>query len=131
MKRQKTALLIIGLSLLVGTAGYTFLHKIFSNHNTSITISENKEQLNISADFPKEKSKRLQDFIRTKLKLEDLQDLSYLEIKDYTTPDNQMNFYIHSKPGYLELSMKKEANDKDAYARMKEVGEELKTVLAK
>ena len=130
MTKQRANTLIFCLCIPGLVMAFLFLKNAMSgNNNISITVSESKKEINISADFPDEKSKRVQDFLRNKLKMVDLNDLTYLEIEHYSTPDRLMRFYIKSRPGSVELSMNKEENDIQAYQRMKETGEEIKEVL--
>ena len=127
---KKKLYFLIALSILATLIAVPFLKHALGGRNTNISISENKNEVNISAEFPKEKSKAVQDYLRKKLNLADLPDLNHLEIKHYSTPDKLMNFYIKSRPGYVKLSLDKGDNDLNAYKKMKETGEEIKKVLA-
>ncbi len=130
MTKKRTTYLFITLSLLVLVVAVPFLKKEIMGESTSIYISDNKDELRISADFPKAKSKPVQDYLSKKLNLSDLPDLNYLEIKHYQTPDRLMSFYIKSRAGYVKILLDKDENDLDAYNKMKETGEGLKKVLA-
>ena len=78
MKRTNYVIIALLLLALVGTI--SFLKKEIMGNSTSIRISETKDELSISADFPKTKSKLVQDYLVKKLNLSDLPDLSCLEI---------------------------------------------------
>jgi hypothetical protein len=127
MRNHKAGWLLVALFFLAGVAGFAFLNK---REGTNITVSENKNTISVSAEFPDEKSKQVQADIRSQLNLSDLPDLSYVEIQQYQTPDRLMRFYIKSRPGYLEFRMDKSENNTDAYAKMKNSGEVIKKALA-
>ena len=128
MTKQQTSYLA-AFSLILGFLLIGLMRNVGNRNNTSITLSENKHSVNISAEFPEDKSGKVHDFLRHKLNLADLPDLSHLEIKDYSTPDNRLRFSIRSMPGSLELSMNREQNSRDAYRTIKETAEEIKHVL--
>ena len=116
--------------LLLVLFGFLFFKRNIAGENISINISENKDEIGISAHFPKTKSKAVQDFLRKKLNLTDLANLDYLEIKDYSTPDKLLRCYIKIRPESVKILLDKNKNDSGGYAIIKETGEELKKVLA-
>ena len=116
--------------LLLVLFGFLFFKRSIAGENISINISENKDEIGISAHFPKTKSKAVQDFLRKKLNLTDLANLNYLEIKDYSTPDKLLRCYIKMRSESVKILLDKTKNDSDGYTIIKETGEELKTVLA-
>src|SRR5688572_8541329 len=130
MTKQQTSYLV-AFSLIGGFLLIGLIRNVGNRNNTSITLSENKSSVNISAEFPESKSGKVHDYFRHKLNLADLPDLSHLEIKDYSTPDNRMRFYIRSMPGSIELSLDKNQNSVDAYETIKETAEEIKQVLTR
>jgi hypothetical protein len=115
--------------LLLVLFGFLFFKRSIAGENMSINISENKDEIRISADFPKTKSKAVQDFLRKKLNLADLANLNYLEIKDYSTPDKRLKCYIKIRPESVKILLDKNKNDSDGYTLIKETGEELQKVL--
>jgi len=127
MKRTNYLLSALLLLALVGTI--SFLKKEIMGNSASIRISETKDELSISAEFPKTRSRLVHDYLAKKLNLTDLSDLSYVEIKHYQTPDRLMDFYIKSRAAYIKIVLNKGDNSRYAYNKMKETGEGLKKVL--
>lgn len=129
MSKTRTTYLIIALSLLTFVAATAFL-KNATREDINISISDNDDELRISASFPNAKSGEIHSYLRNKLNLSDLSDLKHLEIKRYQTPDGLMSFNIKSRDGYVKMLLNKNVNSREAYDKMKEAGEGLKEVLA-
>jgi hypothetical protein len=128
MRNQKAGWLLVALFILVGIAGFAFFKK---DGKINISVSETNNDVSVIAEFPDEKSKRVQDHLRTALNLTDLPDLTHLEIKHYQTPDRLMRFYIKSKSGYVKLKMNKAENNIQAQAKLKQAGDLINEALTK
>lgn len=96
-----------------------------TNNDVDIRISETKDELVISASYPEKESKRVHEYVKSKLKMTDISDLRYLEIEEYQTPDQNMSFHIRSRDGYLKIVLDRSKNTDQSYKVMKETGQEL------
>lgn len=101
-----------------------------TNNDVDIRISETKDELVVSASYPEKESKRVQDYVRSKLKMTDISDLRYLEIKKYQAPGQNMNFHIRSRDGYLKIVLDRSKNTYQSYKALKETGQGLGKLLA-
>ena len=131
MSKTKSTYLIMALLLVMFVAATAFLKNAVTGDDVNISISDNKNELGISASFPKTKSEEIHSYLRNQLNLSDLSDLKHLEIKKYQTPDGLMHFYIKSRDGYVKMLLNKNVNSSDAYLKMRKTGEGLKEVLAR
>ncbi|MEO7992107.1 MAG: hypothetical protein ABI663_21320 [Chryseolinea sp.] len=100
-----------------------------NNHDINISFSETDDKLTLSASFPDEDSERVQDYIKTQLKMTDLSDFGNLEIKRYHTPDQKMHFSIKSRDGYIKIVLDKTNNTSASYNQLKKTREGLNTLL--
>jgi hypothetical protein len=126
---MKPHYLAIALLVLTFFVVAPLLKNALTGKDTRIDISDNKNELTILSSFPKTNSKKVNDYLRSKLNLTDLSDLNYLEIMIYQTPDKLMTFHIKSRADYLKILLDKNKNSFEAYKKMKEMGEGLKEVL--
>ena len=126
---KKATYLPIGLSVVVVIAIVAFLNRKVSPSNISVNISESKDELRLSAQFPKEDSKMVHEYLKKELNMADLSDMDYLEIKRYQTPDHYMTFHIKSRVGYVKIVLDKTENTSDAYHRLKQTGDALTKLL--
>src|SRR5687768_743634 len=129
MSKPRTTYLIVALLLLTFVAVTAFL-KNDSGDNINISISDDGDELMLSASFPKTKSGEIHSYLRNKLNLSDLSDFRHLEIKKYQTPDGLMSFYIKTRDGYVKIILNKNINSPEAYNKIKEAGAGLNEVLA-
>ena len=131
-KRSKKAwlFLFIPLALISIASSAIAFREFFSMGDIEISVSEDDDELEITAQFPKEKTKALQDYLRSQINLSDLTDLNAVVIKKYQTPDDEMTIYLKSKPGFIKIILDKHKNSREAYLKLKNASEGIKQVLA-
>jgi len=129
-KRSKRAWMILLIPLAFISVASTVLSfsQFFSKRDINISVSEDDDELEITAQFPKEKTKALHDYLRSQINLSDLSNLNEVVIKKYHTPDNEMTIYLKSRPGYIKIVLDKHMNGKEAYQKLKIVSEGIKQV---
>jgi hypothetical protein len=128
MQNQKY--IFISGTLLAVIVSAIFINAIMFSHDITISVSETKHKLNLSASFPDRDSKKVHDYIKSQLNMSDLTDMQSVEIKHYETPDYKMRFYIKSRNGSIRIVFDKDENTLAAYRKLKKTGEGLKKVLA-
>ena len=126
MKNQK--LLPVVLCFLI-IAAAVVLFSMRKNSDIEIAISESKDEWVLFASFPTKHADRAHSYIKSQLRMTDLTDLRYVEIKRYETPDRKMRFHITSRPGSIEIVMDREQNSHEAYEKLRKAAEGLKSVL--
>lgn len=117
----------------LGSLIYSFLSAVLvlivigcgTDNDIAIGIFETKDELVLSASYPENESKRVHEYVRSKLRMTDISDLRYLEIKEYQTPDQKMIFYIKSRDGYLKIMLDRSKNTYQSYKTLKKTGQEL------
>jgi acetone carboxylase gamma subunit len=117
--------LAVGLSVVVVIAVVLFLRKEFSD-DIDISFAETEEAVTLSATFPDEDSKMVHDYVKKQLKMSDLTDFKYLEVKNYQTPDATMRFHVNAHAGYIKIVLEKKENSKAGYRKLKETAEGVK-----
>jgi len=131
-KRSRKAWLILFIPLAfisIATTAISF-REFFSMGDIEISVSEDDHELEITAQFPKEKTKALHDYLRSQINLSDLTDLNAVVIKKYQTPDDEMTIYLKSKPGFIKIILDKHKNSREAYLKLKNASEGIKQVIA-
>ena len=126
--KQRQSLVIVFSAIIVIAAAAVFLNSRTDNDIT-ISFSETEDELQLSASFPDKYSKEVHDYVRSHLKMNDLSDLRYLEVKHYQTPDHKMRFNIKARNGYIKIVLDKMENSETAYRKLRDTCEGLKKVL--
>lgn len=101
-----------------------------SDHNISITLSENKTDMTIKAKFPSSKTLLVESSLVNYFKLDKNLDLRSAQITLNQKYEKQSLFQVQSKPGRLTMMMSKADNPSSALFQFKAYGEKLKSVLA-
>ena len=96
-----------------------------TDNDIDISISETEEELVVSANYPDNKSSAVHRYVKSKLRMTDISNFRYLEVKNYQTPDHKMNFQIKSRDGYLKIVLDKTANSHRSYELVKDMGKGL------
>jgi hypothetical protein len=127
--RKKWIFLLVTLAavFLAGTA--ITIKEFLNDGDIHISVSEDEDQLEVMARFPRDQTKAVQDFLRSQLNLSDLSDLNAVVIKKYQTPDDKMTISLKSRPGYFKIVLDKHGNSKEAYQKLKNASEGIKAVL--
>jgi hypothetical protein len=126
--RKVWLFLFIPLAFISIASAAISLREFFTMGDIEIKVSEDDDELEITAQFPKEKTKALHDYLRSQINLSDLTNLNEVVIKKYQTPDDEMTIYLKSRPGYIKIVLDKHMNGKEAYQKLKIVSEGIKQV---
>lgn len=129
MRNAKIIIVLLAFMLTFFVAGTAFLNKITGRTGTQISLSDTRNELKLEAKFPREKSERVQNYVRGRLQLKNAVDLQHFEAKRYITPDGSMDIHLKSRDGYLHIAMRKDRNGPDAIEKIKLTAEGLNKVL--
>jgi len=127
--RKRWMFLLIPLVLLSIASATVAVKQFFSNRDINISVSDDDDELQVSAQFPPEKTRAVHEYLRSQFDLSDLSDLNSVVIKKYQTPDDLMTVSLKSRPGYFKIVLDKHRNSKEAYLKLKAVSEEIKQVI--
>src|SRR5205809_193418 len=97
---RKTAadiLILLTIAILMG-GGSIYLKEKFSDKNISISISDDQDEFRIKAEFPKDKSEAVHQYLKSKIDLNNI-DLQNVAIKYFRTSDGIMEIFLKSSPG--------------------------------
>ena len=125
---KKLWLLVLGCMLVVSGVFALILHKMYHNDNISIHISESVKTYRFYATYNSQRTADIQHYLFTHLHPK--KTLDYAHIDEEVTLDDMTSINIKTAPGKLLLTLDKEKNDFEAYARIKALGEGLKQQLA-
>lgn len=122
MKKQ-FVLLLSGLFLMV------LFSSCFRDHNISISVSDSEDIYQMTAKYPKYKTRKVERMIDEFL--EDISSRSYKHRRsDYEiTLDDMSVMYLRSDPGKLKIRVDKTENTEACCAKAEEICEEIKRVL--
>ena len=126
---MKTNFRVLHFCFIAVIAMLFFFNAGCAGNETSVGFSENRDELILTAEFPRKKSGIVYDFLKSKFGLQDLTGLGRLEIKQYQTPDRRMNFYIKTRLQHFEIRMERQRNSQEAYKTLKRATEQLKELL--
>ncbi|WP_428656434.1 hypothetical protein [Runella sp.] len=125
---MKTFAFLIAFCLVSALISYPFLKQELNGDNLSISVSESDDMYKISADYPEEKTRKMQRFLDDHLEPSGMSFVN-AQLDGDIAPDNGMHFYIKASPGTLRIKFDKRKNSAASYRRMKKMGEELKGLL--
>ncbi len=127
--KKKTGLyILLSLMILCLAAGAVFISENYSDKNISISVSEDEDELIISARYPEEKTAKVHEYLRNQLDLSNLTSLNHVNVKKYITADDMMEVSLKSTPGYFKIVLNKHRNSREAYRTLKEAGKGIGTV---
>ncbi|HTM99152.1 MAG TPA: hypothetical protein VL088_10435 [Pedobacter sp.] len=90
-----------------------------NRHHTSITVQDNRDELNFKANFPEEKTAIAQNYIERNLK----EDRIFTSANDIKKVEIKLNdgtqFYLNYEPGFISINFDRDNNSFTAYNRMK------------
>jgi hypothetical protein len=122
--------LILSFSTLGAVVSSSPLKERWSNGNTDISVIISEKEMRLTASYPKEKSRRVHEYVKETLHLNGLPDMQAVEIKEYKTPDGLYSMYIKSRDGYLKIRMDRLKNPPGTFDQLKLVSEGIQKVLA-
>jgi len=127
---MKTTAFLIAFCLVSALVSYPFLKKEFNGDNISISVSESAGHYKISADYPKSKTRRLQQYLDDCLQPSGMSFVN-ARIDGDISPGNGMHFYIDSAPGSLTIKFDRRKNSAAAFRKMKKMSEGLNEIITK
>ena len=118
------------LLTLAALALLSYLAFHFANRNDiNLEVSENESELNISAEFPDEKTPVVKNYLKKELKLSKNISTKNNKIEENISLEDGTFFYMKLAEGRLKIDMERKRNSQTAYKRLKKMFEGLKTVL--
>lgn len=118
------------LLTLAALALLSYLAFHFTNRNDiNLEVSENESELNISAEFPDEKTPVVKNYLKKELKLSKNISTKNNKIEENISLEDGTFFYMKLAEGRLKIEMERKRNSQTAYKRLKKMFEGLKTVL--
>ncbi|MCP9746777.1 hypothetical protein [Lacihabitans sp. CS3-21] len=118
------------LLTLAALALLSYLAFHFANRNDiNLEVSENESELNISAEFPDEKTPVVKNYLKKELKLSKNISTKNNKIEENISLEDGTFFYMKLAEGRLKIEMERKRNSQTAYKRLKKMFEGLKTVL--
>ena len=124
---MKTAAFLMTFCLVIVMACLPYAVKKINGND--ITVSESEDQYKISADYPEEKSGKVQRCLDEYLEPSGMSFVN-ARIDGDIALDNKANLYINTSLGTLKIKLDKQKNSTASYRRMKKLGEALKVLLA-
>lgn len=126
---MKTAAFFMTFCLVIVMASLPFLTKKINGDNISISVSESEDWYKLTADYPEEKTRKVQRCLDEYLEPSGMSFVN-ARIDGDIKLDNKTYFYINTSPGTLKIKLDKRKNTTASYRRMKKLSEGLKEVLA-
>jgi hypothetical protein len=127
---MKTTAFLLAFCLVSALVSYPFFKKKFNGDNISISVSESDDRYKISADYPKNKTRRIQQYLDDCLQPSGMSFVN-ARIDGDISPGNGMHFYIDTAPGSLTIRFDRRKNSATAYRKMKQMGEGLGEIVTK
>lgn len=129
---MKKILIGIFLCIVLGvliSAAVTFRHLIRSfdddDNDISLHIKENDHHYRIYAKYERRRTLAIQRYLDSKLGTHHMFRKSRVDAT--ITLDDQTHFHVRNTPGRLVIKFNRDENSEEAYWRMKELAEGLKT----
>ncbi|MFN8244679.1 MAG: hypothetical protein U0X40_11550 [Ferruginibacter sp.] len=123
MKNKITLSLFLWVMLLMSSC--------FHVHRTSININDDAEEFRIRARYERSQAFRIKQYLHELLQEDYDACVNHNGRIDATvTLEDNTRLYINARPGELLLDMDKEENSVASCERMREIGEDIKAILA-
>lgn len=100
------------------------------NHNISITVSEEKDYYEFSANYDRSNTGRVEGYINSEISPDRLANSENDYVDANTSLPDNTRFYIKESPGKLKIKLDKRENSTASYYRIKKMCEGVKQLLA-
>jgi hypothetical protein len=100
------------------------------NHNISITVSEENEFYEFSANYDRSKTARVESYINEQIKPNQMGSSENDDVDANTSLPDNTRFYIKESPGKLKIKLNKRENSTASYYRIKKMCEGIQHLLA-
>lgn len=100
---------------------HTFLH----GHGVSFSVKESDDTYQIYASYDPGNTGRVQEYLDEKLRAD--RTFRNARINGNVVLDDRTNFFIEALPGKLLIRFDRDNNTQEAFLKMKELGDGLKT----
>ena len=117
--------LALGLMMIAGMSS-CFHHR----HDISISVSDDEDEYEMEADYRRNQSHAVQVYLNDHLLSNSNVSIRNGFVDDEVTLDDKTTFYINTHPGELNIRINKNENSEESCARVRQVCEELKQILA-
>jgi len=100
------------------------------NHNISITVSEEKDAYEFSANYDRSNTGRVESYINEHIKPNQMGNSENDYVDANTSLPDNTRFYIKESPGKLKIKLDKRENSTASYYRIKKMCEGIKQLLS-
>lgn len=99
-------------------------------HDFSITISDDEDEYEMDASYSKRQARAIRIYLNDHLLHNNIVLHNNNSVDEEITLDDNTTFYINSYPGEFRIKIDKRENSEESCARLKQICEELKKILA-
>lgn len=99
-------------------------------HDFSITISDDEDEYEMDASYSKRQARAIRIYLNDHLLHNNIVLHKNNSVDEEITLDDNTTFYINSYPGEFRIKIDKRENSEESCARLKQICEELKEILA-
>ena len=99
--------------------------------NTSISFSESDHYYSMKALFPESKTRQVEHYMDKYIGEQSNMSFANTRIDGQIGLDDHTHFYIKKHAGYLQIKLNKDENSEESYERVREMCQEIKTILSK
>ena len=101
------------------------------SYNTSVTISESKNDYSLTASYDVRKTAKVQSYINDAIAPNSLFRSENDDFNVTTTLADRTNFHVKESPGKLKIEIDKKQNSYASYRKVKKMCEGIKDLLCK
>lgn len=102
----------------------------FRDHNISISVSDEEDVYRMTAKFDRSRTWAVRRYLNEHLHRHNSRSFKNSSIDGSVTLDDGTSFYMLSRPGRLKIKMDKTENSEEACAKVKDMCEDIKDILA-
>lgn len=118
---------IVAVSVIMLLAFSSCFHH---GHDFSITISDDEDEYEMDASYSKRQARAIRIYLNDHLLHNNIVLHKNNSVDEEITLDDNTTFYINSYPGEFRIKIDKRENSEESCARLKQICEELKEILA-
>ena len=119
-----TAICIVSLSF------FLFWKFETTNHDTSVTVSDNEDAYSFSARYDPENTGKVERYVNRCISPNRLGNSDHDYIDANTSLPDNTRFYVKEEPGLVKIELDKKRNSTASYYRIKKMCEGIKNLLA-
>lgn len=125
---MKKILMVMVLGIFIMAGFFCFaLYQFANNTDINITVNDSEDIYRVEANYDEDQSKRILSYVDAELN--NTKRFRNTHLDEDVDLDINTHFHINTEPGYLEITVDKDENDRETIEKFKRITEGIKVRL--